>query len=159
MSVSYVCQIECLFCYILFYLYLLCRCNIFFIPVWFAFTVFLWSDFLSCTCQQWWDKEGQSHDDVIKWNHFPRYWSFVRGMWIPLPKASDAKLWCFLWSSPWVNNREGGDLRRHRAHYGVIVMNQYKVWNEIIYPFPTFSGSTVDVCHLWNCKSFCLRRF
>ena len=32
----------------------------------------------------------------------------------------------FLWSAPWingwVNNREGGDLRRHRAHYDVIVM-------------------------------------
>ena len=27
------------------------------------------------------------HDDVIKWNHFPRYWSFMRGihrsLWIP----------------------------------------------------------------------------
>ena len=20
------------------------------------------------------------HDDVIKWKHFPRYWSFVRGI-------------------------------------------------------------------------------
>ena len=34
------------------------------------------------------------HDDVIKWNHFPRYWSFVRGIH-PSPdnaliKASDA---------------------------------------------------------------------
>ena len=24
----------------------------------------------------------------------------------------------------WVNNREAGDLRRHRAHYDVIVMNR-----------------------------------
>ena len=43
----------------------------------------------------------------------------------PLIKASDAELWCFLWSatwiSRWVNNREAGDLRRHRAHYDVIV--------------------------------------
>ena len=38
------------------------------------------------------------HDDVIKWNHFPRYWPFVRG--IPRTKASDAELWCFLWSVP-----------------------------------------------------------
>ena len=34
--------------------------------------------------------------------------------------------WCFLWSAPWingwVNNREAGDLRRHRAHYDVVVM-------------------------------------
>ena len=43
-------------------------------------------------------------DDVIKWNHFPRYWPFVRGIhrsrWIPCTKASDAELWCFLWSVP-----------------------------------------------------------
>ena len=38
------------------------------------------------------------HDDVIKWKHFPRYWPFVRG--IPHTKASDAELWCFLWSTP-----------------------------------------------------------
>ena len=42
-----------------------------------------------------------SHDDVIKWKHFPRNWPFVRGIhrsrWIPHTKASDAELWCFLW--------------------------------------------------------------
>ena len=46
------------------------------------------------------------HDDVIKWKHLPRYWPFVRG--IPRPpvnsppdtKASDAELWCLLWSAP-----------------------------------------------------------
>ena len=27
-----------------------------------------------------------------------------------------------VWINGWVNNREAGDLRRHRAHYGVIVM-------------------------------------
>ena len=44
----------------------------------------------------------------------------------PLTKASDAELWYFLWSVPWingwVNNREAGDMRDHRAHYNVIVM-------------------------------------
>ena len=39
----------------------------------------------------------------------------------------DAELWCFLWSAlwinGWVNNREADDLRRHRAHYDVIVMS------------------------------------
>ena len=28
------------------------------------------------------------------------------------------------WINGWVNNREAGDLRRHRAHIGVIVMRQ-----------------------------------
>ena len=44
------------------------------------------------------------HDDVIKWKHFPRNWPFVRGIhrsrWIPHTKASNAELWCFLWSEP-----------------------------------------------------------
>ena len=44
------------------------------------------------------------HDDVIKWKHFPRYWPFVRGIHLsPVNsphKASDAELWCFLWSAP-----------------------------------------------------------
>ena len=38
------------------------------------------------------------HNDVIKWKDFPRYWPFVRG--IHSTKASDAELWCFLWSAP-----------------------------------------------------------
>ena len=36
------------------------------------------------------------HDGVFKWKHFPRYWPFVRG----IHQASDAELWCFLWSAP-----------------------------------------------------------
>ena len=41
------------------------------------------------------------HDDVIEWRQFPRYWPFARGTHrIPLIKASDAELWCFLWSAP-----------------------------------------------------------
>ena len=51
---------------------------------------------------------------------------FTGHRWIPHTKASDAEPWCFLWSVPWingwVNNHEAGDLRRHRAHYDVIVM-------------------------------------
>ena len=68
-------------------------------------------------------------DDVIKWKHFPRYWSFVREFtgdrWNPRTKASDAELWCFLWSA-WinssVNNGDADDLRCHRIHYDVTVM-------------------------------------
>ena len=46
---------------------------------------------------------------------------------IPRTKASDAELCCFLSSAPdlhgLVNNREAGDLRRHRVHHDVIVMS------------------------------------
>ena len=44
-----------------------------------------------------------SHDDVIKWKHFPCYWPFVLvtgHRWIPLTNASDAEVWCFPWSAP-----------------------------------------------------------
>ena len=44
-----------------------------------------------------------NHDDVIKWKHFPRYWPFVWGIHrSPVnshTKASDAELWCFVWSA------------------------------------------------------------
>ena len=47
------------------------------------------------------------HDDVIKWKIFrvtgPLCGEFTGDRWIPLTKASDADLWCFLWSSPWIN--------------------------------------------------------
>ena len=48
---------------------------------------------------------------------------------IPLTKASRAGLWCFLWHAPEQTvdkHRDAGDLRRHRAHYDVIVMTYHK---------------------------------
>ena len=36
------------------------------------------------------------------------------------------------WIHGWVNNREAGDLRRHRAHYDVIVMGIFRHWSIII---------------------------
>ena len=70
------------------------------------------------------------HDDVIRWKYFPRYWSFVRGIhWWPVNSPHKGQwrgplkfsLIC-AWINGWVNNRKAGDLRRHRAHYDVIVM-------------------------------------
>ena len=55
----------------------------------------LWNKPESCGC---------SHDDVSKWKHFPRHWPLwgesTGHRWIPLTKASDAKLRCFLWFAP-----------------------------------------------------------
>ena len=53
---------------------------------------------------------------------------FTGHRWIPRTKASDwrgALLFSLIcaWMNGWVNNREAGDLRRHRAHYDVIVMD------------------------------------
>ena len=46
--------------------------------------------------------------------------------WVHRTKSSDAEFWCFLficaWINGWANNRDAGDLRRHRADYDVTVM-------------------------------------
>ena len=51
---------------------------------------------------------------------------FTCHRWIPLTKASDAGVWCYLWSpsqpNSWANNGDAGDLRHHRAHNEVILM-------------------------------------
>ena len=66
----------------------------------------------------------REHDDVIKWKHFPRYWPFARGIyWSPVNSPHKGQ-WCgalvfsliCAWINAWVNNREAGNLRRHRAH-------------------------------------------
>ena len=80
---------------------------------------------------------GTKHDDVIKWKHFPRNLPFVRGIHrspVNFPHRGQWRgalmfsLIC-VWINGWVNNREAGDLRRYRAHYGVIVMNNCK-WTD-----------------------------
>ena len=74
-----------------------------------------------------------SHDDVIKWKHFPRYWSFVResigdpsvtGRFPsqrPVTRSIDVSFDLRLKIS-WANNRDAGDLRRQCPHYDVAVM-------------------------------------
>ena len=51
-----------------------------------------------------WQFKTFYHDGVIKWKLFPRWCAFVGEYtghwWIPLTKASDMELWCFLWSAP-----------------------------------------------------------
>ena len=65
------------------------------------------------------------HDDVIKWKHFPRYWSFVRGIHRSPVNSPHKGQWrealmvslICAWTNGIINNRDSGDLRRHRAHY------------------------------------------
>ena len=71
-----------------------------------------------------------NHDDVIKWKHSQRYWPFVRGIHWSTVNSPHKGQWrgAFMfslicaWINGWVNNHEAGDLRRHHAHYDVIVM-------------------------------------
>ena len=73
---------------------------------------------------------GVTHGDVIKWKHFPRYRPFVRGIHLSLVNSPLKGQWrgalmfylFFIWINGWVNDREAGDWRRHRAHYAVTVM-------------------------------------
>ena len=72
----------------------------------------------------------QKHDDVIKWKYFPRYWPFLRGIHRSPVKSPHIGQWrgdlmfslICKWINGLVNNREAGDLRRHRAHYDVTLM-------------------------------------
>ena len=73
---------------------------------------------------------GANHDDVIKWNYFPRYWPFVRLIRRSPVNSShkgqsrEALMFSLIyaWTNGWVNNEYTGDLRRHSAHYDVTVM-------------------------------------
>ena len=75
------------------------------------------------------------HDDVIKWKHFPRYWSFVRGIHRSPVNSPQKGQWrgALMFSlictriNGWVNNGEAGDLRRYRPQYDVTVMGRMKV--------------------------------
>ena len=81
----------------------------------------------------------RTHDDVIKWKHFPRYWPFVRGIHRSPVNSLHKGQWrgalifslICAWINGWVNNREAGDLRLQRAHYGVIVMEVFPSWDSV----------------------------
>ena len=62
------------------------------------------------------------HNDVIKWKHFPRYWTSVRGIHRCPVNSPHKGQWCgalmfslfCVWINGWVNIREAGDLRLPR---------------------------------------------
>ena len=105
------------------------------------------------------------HDDVIKWNHFPRYWPFVWGEStdhgrLPLAKASDAELWCFLWPAPEQTNEQTlvtpviwEPLRPLWRHCNAIfcrnqciVLNFMFCWN---FSLPQPTVYSMDHCIVW----------
>ena len=63
-------------------------------------------------------------------NFFPRYWPFVRGIHRSPVNSPYKGQWrgSLMFSlicariNGWVNSREAGDVRQHRAHYDVILM-------------------------------------
>ena len=82
---------------------------------------------------EWWISSVPSYDDVIKRKHFPRYWPSVWGIHRSPVNSPHKGQWrgavmlslIRAWIKGWVNNREAGDLRCHRAHYDFTIMNIY----------------------------------
>ena len=89
-----------------------------------------------------------SHDDVIKWKHFSRYWPFVWGIHRSPMNSPDKSRWrgalmfSSIWTNGWVNNRDVGDLRRHRAHYDVIVIPMASLFHTVSIPSSIDSNFT-----------------
>ena len=92
-----------------------------------------------------------THDDVIKWKHFPRYWRFVRGIQRSTVYSPHKGQWriALMFSlicvstNCWANNRNAGELRRHRVHYHVILIiskqikrQQYRYTTIFLYLIP-----------------------
>ena len=80
------------------------------------------------------------HDDIMKWKHFLRYWPFVWGIhWSPVNSPHKGQwrgglmfsLIC-VWIDGWVNSHEAGDLRRHHAHYDVIIMPELMLTADLL---------------------------
>ena len=84
-------------------------------------------------------------------NTFPRYWSFVRGIHRSPVNSPHKGQWrgalMFSLICAWINcsanNRDAGDLRRHRAHYYVTVM--VTEWRDAKYPTRSRGSSTVKI--------------
>ena len=101
------------------------------------------------------------HDDVIKWKHFPRYWNFVRGIHRSPVDSPYKGQWrgaltfslIGTWANGWVNNRDAGDLRRHRAYYDITVMCVSCLYYKIFLSFNAAYGLLTCIESLsvaWN---------
>ena len=102
-------------------------------------------------------------DEVIKWKHFPRYWSFVRGIHrspvnsLHKGRWRGARMfsWIYTWISGWVNKRKAGDLRHHRAHYDVTVMDSLHAYANTgclaaAIPHMLYLATLAIVLGIWN---------
>ena len=77
---------------------------------------------------------------------------FTDPRWVPRTKANDGALMFSLICAriiAWVNNREAGDLRRHRAHSDVILMMILSLQDKRVVVFQVESLSTDSVTTVW----------
>ena len=109
--------------------------------------------------------EGINLSCIPKWKYFPCYWTFVRGIH-PSPVNSPHKgqwhgalafsLIC-TWINSWINNREAGDARCHRAHCDLIVMSKHEGnWALFQYQnlFPDMGLSIIKISWTSDCLIF-----
>ena len=79
---------------------------------------------------------------------------FTGHRWIPLTKASDAEVWCFslicAWTNSWAKNGDPGDLRRHRAHYGVTALKTACISRVSCQKGPTRHAYAWQIGPLWQ---------
>ena len=102
--------------------------------------------------------DAQDHDDNIKWTHFPRYWPFVWGIHRPSVNSPHNGQWrgalmfslICAWTNCWVQDRDAGDLRGHRAHHDVVVM-----WNTVL---SVISCLSIHFRSRLECSALCLWR-
>ena len=104
-----------------------------------------------------------SHDGVIKWKHFPRYWPFVRGILLSPVDFPHEGWWCgalmfsliCAWTSGWENSRDAGDLRPHRAHFVFTVMTMcFLGWYQRPAGRSAAGNSALQIDHhLWSVTS------
>ena len=86
------------------------------------------------------------HGGVIKWKHFSRYWSFVRGIHRSPVNFHHKGQWrgalmfslICAWTNGSVNYRDAGDWKSRRAHHDVTVMNLNKARRNQV--------------HIWTCS-------
>ena len=86
------------------------------------------------------------------WKYFPRNWPFVRGIHRSPVNSPHGGRWrralMFYLICPWINgrinNREAGDLRRHRHHYDVIVMIMQKIHMLLSYLWSQFNSNSPE---------------
>ena len=117
----------------------------------------------------WWQNQYRSdgctslfHDDVIKWKHFLRKWTFVMGIHRSPVNSHHKGQWCgaltfsliCACANDWANKRHAtGYFRRHRAYYVVTVMTVWFVLGPIsrrIYePIIQLSNSKIHVALAW----------
>ena len=80
------------------------------------------------------------HDDVIKREHFPRYFPFMLGIHRSPVNSPHKGQWrgalmfsmICAWINGWVNNCEAGDLRRLWAHHDVTVLELFEFCQTVL---------------------------